>query len=195
MNNKIAFFSEGGYSGKVSRDTPMRTDQAWICALNATHYCIFKLDEVNLYAYQTNFLSPKECEDIIKQGKSKKLEKGNTSNNNLNKTRKSNISWLSPNDNFELYRKLTDTILYLNKKYFGFDLYGFTEALQFTNYKAPGGKYDSHVDRCFGTLIRKLSVVILLSDDFEGGDFELISGDKPEKFDPNNEDGVNVFEK
>ena len=47
MNNKIAFFSEGGYSGKVSRDTPMRTDQAWICALNATHYCIFKLDEVN----------------------------------------------------------------------------------------------------------------------------------------------------
>ena len=142
----------------------------------------FELDEVNLYAYQTNFLSPKECEDIIKQGKSKKLEKGNTSNNNLNKTRKSNISWLSPNDNFELYRKLTDTKLYLNKKYFGFDLYGLTEALQFTNYKAPGGKYDSHVDRCFGTLIRKLSVVILLSDDFEGGDFELISGDKPEKF-------------
>ena len=47
MNNKIAFFSEGGYSGKVSRDTPMRTDQAWICALNATHYYIFKLDEVN----------------------------------------------------------------------------------------------------------------------------------------------------
>ena len=47
MNNKIAFFSEGGYSGKVSRGTPMRTDQAWICALNATHYCIFKLDEVN----------------------------------------------------------------------------------------------------------------------------------------------------
>ena len=141
----------------------------------------FELDEVNLYAYQTNFLTPKECEDIIKQGKSKKLEKGNTSNNNLYKTRKSNISWLSPNDNFELYRKLTDTILYLNKKYFGFDLYGLTEALQFTNYKAPGGKYDSHVDRCFGTLIRKLSVVILLSDDFEGGDFELISGDKPEK--------------
>ena len=47
MNNKIAFFSEGGYSGNVLRGTPMRTDQAWICALNATHYCIFKLDKIN----------------------------------------------------------------------------------------------------------------------------------------------------
>tara|TARA_R100000152_G_C6702383_1_gene131645 strand:+ start:38 stop:616 length:579 start_codon:yes stop_codon:yes gene_type:complete len=141
----------------------------------------FELDKINLYAYSDNFLSAKECEDIIKQGKSKKLQKGNTSNNNINKSRRSNISWLSPTGNFHLYRKLTDKIIHLNKKYFGFDLYGLTEGLQFTNYKAPSGKYDSHVDRCFGSQIRKLSVVILLSDNFEGGDFEIICGDKPEK--------------
>lgn len=36
---KIAFFTEGGYTGKVPRNNPnMRTDQAWICALDATHY-------------------------------------------------------------------------------------------------------------------------------------------------------------
>lgn len=41
---KIAFFTEGGYSGVVSRNNPnMRTDQAWVCALQATHYCIFHI--------------------------------------------------------------------------------------------------------------------------------------------------------
>jgi hypothetical protein len=31
---KIAFFTEGGYQGKIFRDNPnMRTDLAWICAL------------------------------------------------------------------------------------------------------------------------------------------------------------------
>ena len=42
MKNNIAFFSEGGYNGKVPRNIPMRTDQAWVCALNATHHCIFE---------------------------------------------------------------------------------------------------------------------------------------------------------
>ena len=33
---KIAFFTEGGYQGKVSRNNQnMRTDLAWICALEA----------------------------------------------------------------------------------------------------------------------------------------------------------------
>ena len=32
---KIAFFTEGNYTGKVSRDIDMRTDQAWVCALEA----------------------------------------------------------------------------------------------------------------------------------------------------------------
>jgi len=141
----------------------------------------FELDRVNLYAYSDNFLSDEECEDIINIGKSKQLQKGTTGNNNINKSRNSNISWLCPNDNFQLYKKLTDTITNLNKRFFGFELYGISEGLQFTNYVAPSGKYDSHVDRCYETQIRKLSVVILLSDNFEGGDFELISGDEPIK--------------
>jgi hypothetical protein len=47
MNPNIAFFTEGNYSGKVSRNIPMRTDQAWVCSLNATHHCVFKLNEIN----------------------------------------------------------------------------------------------------------------------------------------------------
>ena len=37
----IAFFSEGQYQGKVSRTDPnLRTDLAWICALNADHWSL-----------------------------------------------------------------------------------------------------------------------------------------------------------
>jgi len=36
---KIAFFTEGQYQGKVPRNHPnMRTELAWMCALNATHH-------------------------------------------------------------------------------------------------------------------------------------------------------------
>ena len=36
---EIAFFTEGNWSGKVTRDNPnMRTEMAWMCALNADHY-------------------------------------------------------------------------------------------------------------------------------------------------------------
>ena len=38
---KIAFFTEGNYQGKVSRDNPnMRTDLAWVCSLEADHWNI-----------------------------------------------------------------------------------------------------------------------------------------------------------
>jgi len=44
----IAFFSEAGYIGKVPRDNPnMRTDQAWVCALDAIHYPIAQLPQNN----------------------------------------------------------------------------------------------------------------------------------------------------
>lgn len=43
----IAFFTEGGYTGKIPRNNPnMRTDQAWMCALDATHHCVFQLEQV-----------------------------------------------------------------------------------------------------------------------------------------------------
>ena len=45
---KIGFFSEADYVGTPSRKLPnIRTDQAWVCSLNAEHHCVFKLDTVN----------------------------------------------------------------------------------------------------------------------------------------------------
>ena len=45
---KIAFFTEGQYTGRIPRNNPnMRTDVAWICALDAVHYPINKIHELN----------------------------------------------------------------------------------------------------------------------------------------------------
>jgi hypothetical protein len=49
---KIAFFTEAGYTGKVSRSNAnMRTDMAWVCALDATHHPLITLPDIqsNLY--------------------------------------------------------------------------------------------------------------------------------------------------
>ena len=66
---QIAFFSEGGYTGKVPRNIPMRTDQAWVCALNAVHHCVFKLNEINQKYDVGVVIIPKEKnrEHLVKQ--------------------------------------------------------------------------------------------------------------------------------
>ena len=47
---KIAFFTEGTWVGKVSRNnTNMRTEMAWMCALQAEHYNIHEGDIVGEY--------------------------------------------------------------------------------------------------------------------------------------------------
>ena len=54
---KIAFFSEAGYQGKVSRDNPnMRTDVAWVCALDATHHPIQTIHELPDNSYDVGIM-------------------------------------------------------------------------------------------------------------------------------------------
>ena len=46
-DHKIAWFTEGGWSGKVPRNHPnMRNDMAWMHILNTTHYPIWTLPEI-----------------------------------------------------------------------------------------------------------------------------------------------------
>ena len=44
---EVAFFTEGGYQGKVSRNNAnMRTDLAWVCALEADHYPLHSITQI-----------------------------------------------------------------------------------------------------------------------------------------------------
>jgi len=139
----------------------------------------FQLDQVYSYAYSEKVFSKIECEKIIKIAKNEGLIKGNT--RGKTDVRLSNITWLYANDDLEwVFRKITDVVLFLNNKYFNFDIFGLNEGLQFTNYKAPSDKYEKHVDRAQGILVRKLSLSIQLTDpkDYEGGELFLYEDKK-----------------
>ncbi len=54
---KIAFFTEGAYEGKVSRNHPnMRTDLAWICSLQADHHHISRLPGIKSDSYDLGII-------------------------------------------------------------------------------------------------------------------------------------------
>jgi len=143
----------------------------------------FEIDKIESWAYFEKAFSKKECEDLIKIGKKQKMQKGLVgSENKLSKNRDCNISWIYPSvDTQKYFQKLTDIIFELNNKYFNFDLYGFSEGLQFTHYKQPNGSYGKHIDRGYNIQIRKLSFSVELSDvsSYEGGELNLYEGDKP----------------
>ena len=69
-----------------------------------------------------------------------------------------------------------------NRRY-DFDLIGFTEDLQFTEYDGAGAFYTWHQDGLDGALaVRKLSMVVQLSDpdDYVGGELEFFALDGDE---------------
>jgi len=140
----------------------------------------FYLDPVNTYAWRAEVFSKEECEKIIKIAKDTGMEEA-TTHDGKKDIRVSNVSWLYPIEDLDwAYRKITDTVLHLNERYFKFDISGFNEGFQFTNYKAPSGNYGKHVDRAHNFVIRKLSLSVQLSDpkDYEGGDLRLYESDK-----------------
>ena len=133
----------------------------------------FSLDQVHTYAYCKIF-STEECKKIIQIANNKGLIKGVTSGES--DVRSSKVSWLYHTDDLEwVFKKLTDVILDMNKKYFQFNIFGLIEGLQFTNYKAPSDKYGKHIDRRYKGVIRKLSLSVQLTDpkEYEGGDLLL----------------------
>ena len=146
-------------------------------------------DTLENWAYYNNVFSNDECDKIIEIGSNARIEEATVGNNKINKKiRESYVSWLTPIKELEpTYRKLTDIINELNTKYFKFDLYGFGEAIQFTKYIAPTGRYGKHIDRGVNGLCRKLSVVVQLSDpkNYKGGDLLLYEGEKPVIVDKN----------
>jgi PKHD-type hydroxylase len=93
--------------------------------------------------------------------------------------RRSGLSWMPKNQETAwVFETLGHVVSSLNAQFFRFDLTGFGEHIQLTNYDSKeNGMYGWHVD--MGAVptspCRKLSVVMQLSDpsEYEGGDLEL----------------------
>lgn len=142
-----------------------------------------QLETLENWAYCNNVFSSEECDKIIEIGNNARVEEAKIGHHKTNKEiRESYVSWLTPTEELEpTYKKLTDVINELNAKFFNFDLYGFAEAMQFTKYIAPTGRYGKHIDRGVNGLCRKLSITVQLSDpkNYEGGDLLFHEREKP----------------
>lgn len=109
---------------------------------------------------------------------------GNLDAEDLSKIRRSQVSWLTKTDQTSwIFQKLSNIASSLNAQYFRFDLTGFGENLQLTNYEQSyNGMYGWHVD--YGGKLspsRKLSLVLQLTDpsQYEGGNLQIMTSDQP----------------
>jgi len=86
--------------------------------------------------------------------------------------RRSEVGFIFDDQAKWMFERLDLMIEMLNGTYFGYDLYGY-DRVQYARY-GSGGHYNWHSD--VGSKLpvtRKLSATILLSDDFDGGQFQL----------------------
>lgn len=91
--------------------------------------------------------------------------------------RRTSVGWINCNQDTQwLYDRLAFIARQLNAQFYGFDLYGFVEDMQYTVYDGTDeGHYGWHVDMSKQTPAqRKLSLVLQLSDpaDYDGGTLE-----------------------
>jgi len=80
------------------------------------------------------------------------------------------------------FDKINHYVQATNESYYNFNLNGFS-TFQYTTYTAEQqGRYDWHTDMIFSShyrdefQTRKLSITLLLNDDFEGGEFQINIG-------------------
>ena len=134
------------------------------------------------YYYYTNVFTKEELEKIKETGNSYPMvaaEVGGGEDSQVTDYRKSEISWIPEVEKTQwLYDKISDLAITANKNMWNFDIWGYHDSLQFTNYYGDGGHYDWHADLGPGISNRKLSVVLQLSDpkDYVGGQLELNTG-------------------
>lgn len=106
---------------------------------------------------------------------------GSTGAVNAN-VRRSQVDWLSNTpDTKWVFEKLADVVANLNANHYRFDLTGFGESIQLTNYdQSENGMYGWHQDYG-GKISRKLSMAMQLTDpsEYEGGNLQVMTTGEP----------------
>jgi PKHD-type hydroxylase len=144
-------------------------------------------DYVENFVITKNFLTPAECRKLVRDCKKHGLMNAEVSIKNESKTdeniRDSKLFFIEY-DTAEFdwfFEKMLQTLVNVNQESFNFDVVGFSEPMQFTQYDAPAGHYDDHIDKLLQGKVRKLTMVIQLTDPskYEGGELEVCLGGKP----------------
>lgn len=137
-----------------------------------------------------NAFSEEDLVKIIAYGDQQTLSKatvgGAKEEDDIAEIRKSKVAWIGLNPETQwIYDRLAYIARQLNGQFYKFDLYGFSEDIQYTTYNSDdSGHYTWHLDAGIsdnGSPPRKLSLVLQLTDptEYEGGDLELFSSANP----------------
>ena len=143
--------------------------------------------KIESYAWWDEGFSKEQLDwlqDKIKEASTVALAGTLTDGAELEKVRRSNVHWLNKEpETFWVYEKLAHIVSSLNAEHFHFDLKGFGEPLQLTNYhESKQGMYTWHQDFGAAGQSRKLSLVLQLShpDEYEGGELQILTGKNPQ---------------
>lgn len=109
---------------------------------------------------------------------------GSGSNGTVNTyLRRSQVSWLQNDaDTKWMFETLAGIVSQMNAQHFRFDLTGFGEPLQLTNYdQSENGMYGWHQDYN-AKISRKLSITVQLTDpsEYEGGNLQIMTSTNPQ---------------
>jgi PKHD-type hydroxylase len=138
------------------------------------------------WVYMDGVFNDKECDDIISMGRALEMKPGTVYDDGSivdfpsKIQRDALVSWFSPNEEtMWMYKRLSIVINQLNNDYYKFDLDGFAEGIQFTEYHSPSGTHGAHMDKAPNGVVRKLTMIIQLTDpdEYEGCDLEIIQSD------------------
>jgi len=135
-------------------------------------------ENYDVFCYYEGVFTPEECQKIIEMGQSKVPNVAHIADGQINtKIRKAKISWIEwENENSWLFHKLGELAKDANNTRYQFQISGFLEALQYTEYTKKGDHYTWHSDFGKGKIaMRKLSQVLLLSkpEEYTGGELEF----------------------
>ncbi|MEE8058857.1 MAG: 2OG-Fe(II) oxygenase [Pseudomonadales bacterium] len=134
-------------------------------------------DQLNAVFHYKDFITPKDCQRLISYGEKMGLEQAKILTNAeqdsyvVSPVRKAKMTSFHINEELKPTFNLIQQLTEICNEQFCFQLTGMLEALQFVRYEQGDG-YGWHKDVGPGLLsMRKISVVIHLSDpgDFEGG--------------------------
>lgn len=135
-----------------------------------------------LFAWWENGFTNEELNQLQQEARNfkEKAQVGGGGGGEVNPDiRRSGLNWMHNNQETQwVFEKLGHIVSSLNARFFRFDLTGFGEPIQLTNYdSSEHGMYGWHVDMGPHTNApcRKLSLVLQLSDpvEYEGGVLEL----------------------
>jgi len=138
------------------------------------------------YAWWQGGFTPEQLAAIVALGESLPAQRGTVfasdgkTQQEIEQIRRTHIAWMYYDDQSRwIYDLLGWIANQLNATNFGFDLYGFVDALQYTVYEASEsghGFYDWHMDQGRTQSPRKLSMVLQLTDpsEYDGGDLEFM---------------------